>query len=97
MREAEAAIRTLVDTWLAAARAGDRATGLGLMVDDVVFLTPGRAPFGEAAGAAASRERRDLRIEGTGSARPSPRRAARPCAAPAVRSRSSGRTRPARG
>lgn len=69
MREAEAAIRTLVDTWLAglaASRGGDLATVLDLIADDVVFLTPGRATFGEAAFAAASRERRGHRIEGAG-------------------------------
>ena len=64
-REAEAAIRTLVDTWLRATRAGDLATALDPMADDVVFLTPGGAPLGKAAVAAASREMRDLRIEGT--------------------------------
>ena len=43
----ERAIRQLVDTWMAASKAGDMATVLGLMTDDVLFLTPGREPFGK--------------------------------------------------
>jgi uncharacterized protein (TIGR02246 family) len=60
----EAAIRTLVDTWLAASKAGDIATVLGLMTDDVVFMVPGRAPFGKAAFGAASDAMRNVRIDG---------------------------------
>ena len=45
-RNDEQAIRELVDTWLAASKAGDSKTLLGLMADDVLFLTPGREPFG---------------------------------------------------
>lgn len=41
----EQAIRDLVATWMAATREGDVATVLGLMTDDAVFLTPGRAPM----------------------------------------------------
>lgn len=41
----EQAIRDLVATWMAATRDGDTATVLGLMTDDAVFLTPGRAPM----------------------------------------------------
>jgi ketosteroid isomerase-like protein len=36
----EAAIRNLVDTWRAAIMAGDIATVLGLMTDDVVSCFP---------------------------------------------------------
>ena len=33
-------------TWIAAVNAGDLARLLTLMADDVVFVNPGRAPFG---------------------------------------------------
>jgi uncharacterized protein (TIGR02246 family) len=42
----EQAIRGLVATWLRATAAGDLQQVLKLMADDVVFLTPGRPPFG---------------------------------------------------
>ena len=45
-RDDEQAIRELVDTWLAASKAGDTKTLLSLLADDVLFLTPGREPFG---------------------------------------------------
>lgn len=43
----EDAIRSLVDTWLRASERGDLPTILNLMEDDVVFMTPGREPFGK--------------------------------------------------
>jgi uncharacterized protein (TIGR02246 family) len=42
------AVRTVIASWLAATRAGDLAAVASLMTDDVMFLTPGRAPFGKA-------------------------------------------------
>ena len=48
-------IRTLVDTWQAATRAGDVDTMLGLMTDDAIFLVPGRPPMGKAEFAELSR------------------------------------------
>lgn len=60
----EQAIRALVDTWLAASQAGDFAGVLKLMADDVVFLTPGREPFGKKEFAAASKAMKGLRLEG---------------------------------
>ena len=48
MDDDEIQIRQLVDTWMAATRAGDTETVLGLMADDVVFLVPGLEPFGKA-------------------------------------------------
>ena len=45
----EKAIRELYATWHRATAAGDLATVLGLMSDDVVFLTPGAQPFGKKA------------------------------------------------
>ena len=52
----ERAIRDLIDTWLTASAAGDIAKVLTLMTDDVVFMTPGREPFGKAAFEASSRQ-----------------------------------------
>jgi uncharacterized protein (TIGR02246 family) len=42
----ERAIRELHTTWIDALNAGDLLRLLSLMADDVVFLNPGRAPFG---------------------------------------------------
>jgi uncharacterized protein (TIGR02246 family) len=63
-RDDEAAIHKLVDTWLAASKAGDIATVLSLMTDDVIFMAPGREPFGKAAFAAASDAMKNVRMEG---------------------------------
>jgi uncharacterized protein (TIGR02246 family) len=65
----ERAIRELVATWMAASRAGDLATVLGLMADDVVFMVPGREPFGKEAFAAASQAMKEVRVEGTSDVR----------------------------
>jgi uncharacterized protein (TIGR02246 family) len=51
----ELEIRDLVAMWLAASKAGDVDTVLGLMTDDVVFLVPGRAPMRKQEFAALSR------------------------------------------
>jgi uncharacterized protein (TIGR02246 family) len=45
MQNDEQQIRQLVATWHAASKAGDVDTVLDLMVDDVVFLIPGRPPM----------------------------------------------------
>jgi uncharacterized protein (TIGR02246 family) len=42
----EQAIREVHTTWIEAVNAGDLVCLLGLMANDVVFLNPGRAPFG---------------------------------------------------
>jgi uncharacterized protein (TIGR02246 family) len=42
----ERAIREVHSAWIDAVNAGDLARLLTLMADDVVFLNPGRAPFG---------------------------------------------------
>lgn len=65
MTDDERAIRELVDTWLAASKAGDLPTVLDLMTDDVVFMVPGRKPFGKEAFAAASEGMKTVRVEGT--------------------------------
>jgi uncharacterized protein (TIGR02246 family) len=41
-------IRELVDSWIAASKAHDLRALMDMMTDDVVFMTPGRAPFGKA-------------------------------------------------
>ena len=46
MGSGEQAIRELHATWIAAVNAGDLEGLLALMTDDVVFLNPGRPPFG---------------------------------------------------
>ena len=63
MTEDERAIRELVETWFTASRIGDTATVLSLMTDDVVFMVPGRKPFGKEEFAAAAEGMKDVRIE----------------------------------
>jgi uncharacterized protein (TIGR02246 family) len=66
MNEDERAIRALIETWMTASRSGDTQTVLSLMADDVVFMTPGREPFGKEAFAGASRGVTDasMRLDG---------------------------------
>ena len=65
MTDDEGAIRELVATWMAATKVGDTDTILSLIADDVIFMVPGRAPFGKEEFAAASQGMMDVRIEGT--------------------------------
>jgi uncharacterized protein (TIGR02246 family) len=65
MTDDEHAIRELVATWMTASQAGDIDTVLGLMTDDVVFMVPGREPFGKEAFAAASQAMSGVRMEGS--------------------------------
>lgn len=58
------AIRELVQQWMQATRDGNLETVLGLMADDVVFMVPGREPFGKEEFAAASRGMNGIQIEG---------------------------------
>ena len=64
MSDDERAIRELVARWMAASQAGDTQTVLSLMTDDVVFMVPGREPFGKQEFAAASQAMTGARIEG---------------------------------
>jgi len=64
MENDEQAIRVLIDKWLAATKAGDTATVLNLMADDVVFLVPGLEPFGKDVFAANAAGTKGFRIEG---------------------------------
>lgn len=61
----ELAIRQLVQTWMAASRAGDLPKVLSLLSDDVIFMVPGRQPFGKEAFIASSQNMKDVRIEGS--------------------------------
>jgi uncharacterized protein (TIGR02246 family) len=65
MTDDERAIRELIAAWFAATKAGDTETVLSLMSDDVVFMVPGREPFGKEAFAAASRSMAGVQIDGT--------------------------------
>jgi len=69
MTDDEHAIRDLVDTWMEASKAGDTATVLSLMSDDVVFMVPGHEPFGRQAFAAAAAGQSEFRIDGRGEIR----------------------------
>jgi uncharacterized protein (TIGR02246 family) len=60
----ERAIRDLVTAWLDASRRADVDTLLSLMTDDVVFMTPGREPFGKAEFATQARAMKGVRVEG---------------------------------
>jgi uncharacterized protein (TIGR02246 family) len=64
MTDDEKAIRKVVESWTAASKAGDTATVLELMTDDVVFMVPGREPFGKEAFAAASKVMDGMKMEG---------------------------------
>ena len=56
-------IRRLVDSWIAASNARDLPALMDMMTDDVVFMTPGRAPFGKAEFAADSEHVKGVAIE----------------------------------
>jgi uncharacterized protein (TIGR02246 family) len=64
MSDDERAIRELVDSWMAASKAGDTAAVLELMTDDVLFTVQGREPFGKEEFQANSESMRDLKMEG---------------------------------
>ena len=60
----EQAIREVVERWMAASRAGDTETVLGLMTDDVLFMTPGQEPFGMDEFRARSQSLKGVEIDG---------------------------------
>ena len=64
MSDDERAIRDLISTWLEASKKGDIETVLGLMAEDVIFMVPGREPFGKAEFAAASQGMKGVAFEG---------------------------------
>jgi uncharacterized protein (TIGR02246 family) len=63
MQNDEEAIRKFVDTWLTASQAGDLATVLSLMADDIVFMVPGKEPFGKDEFVAGSEKMKDFKME----------------------------------
>jgi uncharacterized protein (TIGR02246 family) len=67
MIDDERSIRELIQTWIAATKAGDIQTVLSLMTDDVVFVTPGNEPFGKEAFATTAEKMKDVLqvLEGT--------------------------------
>ncbi len=69
MTDDEQAIRKLVSTWMKASAAGDVDTVLSLMADDVIFMVPGREPFGKEQFRAASEGMKNVRMEGTSDTR----------------------------
>jgi uncharacterized protein (TIGR02246 family) len=64
MNDDERAIRELVETWMAASKAGDTAAVLELMTDDVLFMVCGREPFGKEEFRANSESMRGLKMDG---------------------------------
>ena len=64
MSEDERAIRNAIQKWMAASKAGDIAAVLSLMADDVLFMVPGREPFGKEAFATASQGMKNVRMDG---------------------------------
>lgn len=50
---------------MSASKAGDLPTVLNLMSDDVIFMVPGREPFGKEAFKAGSEQMKDVKIDGT--------------------------------
>jgi len=65
MTDDERAIRDVIASWSDATKRGDTRTVLDLMTDDVVFMVPGREPFGKEAFANTSNNMKDVRVEGT--------------------------------
>jgi len=65
MTDDERAIRGLIESWLAASKAGDTDKVLSLMSDDVVFMAAGQKPFGKTAFMAASEaQKKSVSIDG---------------------------------
>lgn len=62
--EDEQAIRALVVKWMEATKTGDVDMVLPLMSDDVLFMVPGREPFGKNEFAAQSQQLSSVKIEG---------------------------------
>jgi uncharacterized protein (TIGR02246 family) len=56
-------LRELIHAWIAASNARDLRALMDMMTDDVVFMTPGRAPFGKAEFAADSQRMKSVAID----------------------------------
>ena len=59
----ERQIRKLIDSWIAASNARNLPALMDMTTDDVVFMTPGRAPFGKAEFAADSQRMKSVTID----------------------------------
>jgi uncharacterized protein (TIGR02246 family) len=59
----ERQIRKLIEAWIAASNARNLPALMDMMTDDVVFMTPGRAPFGKAEFAADSQRMKSVTID----------------------------------
>jgi uncharacterized protein (TIGR02246 family) len=60
----ERMIRELVDAWMAASRRGDIEGVMAMMTQDVVFMTPGRPPFGRQEFAAGAESMKGVAMDG---------------------------------
>lgn len=65
MTDDERAIQELIATWMRASKCGDVNTVLSLMADDVIFMVPGREPFGKDVFRAASEAMKNVRLTGS--------------------------------
>jgi uncharacterized protein (TIGR02246 family) len=63
MLDDEKAIRRLIETWMRATKEGDLSIVLSLMSDDVIFMVPGREPFGKEEFAASFQQLKNVRID----------------------------------
>jgi uncharacterized protein (TIGR02246 family) len=59
----ERQIRELIEAWIAASNARNLPALMDMMTDDVVFMTPGREPFGKAEFAADSQRMKSVTID----------------------------------
>jgi uncharacterized protein (TIGR02246 family) len=59
----ERQIRALIEAWISASNARNLSALKDMMTDDVVFMTPGRAPFGKAEFAADSQRMKGVAID----------------------------------
>lgn len=57
------AIRDMVQRWLEASKKGDSATLMNLMASDVIFITPGKEPFGKEAFEGGQDQMKDTKME----------------------------------
>jgi uncharacterized protein (TIGR02246 family) len=64
MSDDERAIRDSIQKWMDASKAGDTAAVLSLMADDVIFMVPGREPFGKEAFASTSQDMKAVLMDG---------------------------------
>ena len=64
MSEDERAIRRLIQEWIEASTRGELDKVLALMSDDVLFMVPGREPFGKDEFTRASEGMKGVKMEG---------------------------------